>query len=175
MGNHSSMEVYPNSGDIFKCFLPQNALQCLIIKTINFFFFSNYIELTPKQHRIHIPQADRNSLKSSTHPHTPLQFEGYSNAEWLITWNICKEIACSFQITIYQTSVCIWILCLFYIQNTILYEIYWQSQGGSVSAICLRCDFCLPSMNVIKIKAKGIQSKHYCITMDISLGNYKGT
>lgn len=36
------------------------------------------------------------------------------------------------------------------------------------SAIWLRCDFCLPSMNAIKIKAKGIQSEHYCITMDVS-------
>ena len=48
------------------------------------------------------------------------------------------------------------------------YMKYIDNLAKVASAIWLRCDFCLPSMNAIKIKAKGIQSKHYCITMDIS-------
>ena len=45
---------------------------------------------------------------------------------------------------------------------------YIDSLREVASALWLRCDFRITSMNAIKIKAKGTESKHYCIAMDIS-------
>ena len=94
-------------------------------------------------------------MKSSTNPHTPLQFEGYSKCRmvWLLE-HLQRDSLFLSQITVYQTSVCIWITVLIlYTKDNDIYEVYWQSREVA-SAIWLRCDFCLPSMNAIKIKAR---------------------